>query len=116
MAWARPGFVAGFGVGGKVGGGAVGSWIRGFGVAVREFVGSWIRGAFVGSWRGSWTRGFVSSWLGLWVRGLVRALSGSCGELSSLDGGWLSPGPVGSPDISSGSPSGWKNKFPFPWG
>ena len=82
MAWARPGFVAGFGVGGKVGGGAVGSWIRGFGVAVREFVGSWIRGAFVGSWRGSWTRGFVSSWLGLWVRGLVRALSGSCGELS----------------------------------
>ena len=54
MGWARPGFVAGFGVGG----GAVGSWIRGFVGAVRGFVGSWIRGGFVGSWE---VRGFVGS-------------------------------------------------------
>ena len=64
-------------------GGTVGSWIRGFVGAAREFVRSWIRtrGGFVGSWRGSWIRGFVSLWLGSWVRGLVRALSGSRGEL-----------------------------------
>ena len=63
------------------GGGAVGSWIRGFVGAVRGFVGSWIRGEFVGSCGGSWIRGFVSLWLGSWVRGLVRPLSGSWSEL-----------------------------------
>ena len=68
MAWARPGFVAGFGVGG----GAVGSWIRGFVGAVRGFVGSWIRGGFVGSWE---VRGFVGSWVSGWVRGFVDSFA-----------------------------------------
>ena len=39
----------------------------------------------MGSWMGSWIRGFVSLWLGSWVRGLVRALSGSWSELSAGD-------------------------------
>ncbi len=58
MAWARPGFVAGFGGGW----GAGGSWIRGFVGAARGFVGSWIRGG---------VRGFVNGFVHSWVRELV---------------------------------------------
>ena len=69
MAWARPGFVAGFGVGG----GAVGSWIRGFVGAVRGFVDPWgVRGFVGGSWE---VRGFVGSWVSGWVRGFVDSFA-----------------------------------------
>ena len=76
MAWARPGFVAGFGVGG----GAVGSWIRGFVGAVRRFAGSWVRGSvgirrfvdgFVDSWVRELVAGFVGSWIGSRAFGFV---------------------------------------------
>ena len=69
MGWARPGFVAAFGGGG----GAVGSWIRGFVGAVRGFVDPWrVRGFVGGSWE---VRGFVGSWVSGWVRGFVDSFA-----------------------------------------
>ena len=55
------------------GGGAVGSWIRGFVGAVRGFVDPWgVRGFVGGSWE---VRGFVGSWVSGWVRGFVDSFA-----------------------------------------
>ena len=55
------------------GGGAVGSWIRGFVGAVRGFVDPWgVRGFVGGSWE---IRGFVGSWVSGWVRGFVDSFA-----------------------------------------
>ena len=73
MAWARPGFVAPFGVGWGSRG-FVDSGVRGRRSRVRGSVGgSWVRGRFVG---GSWeVRGFVGSWVSGWVRGFVDSFA-----------------------------------------
>ena len=63
MAWARPGFVAGFGV-------WDGPWVRGFGKSRAPFGGS----CFVDPWR---VRGFVNGFVDSWVRELVAGFVGS---------------------------------------
>ena len=55
MAWARPGFVAGFGGGGS------GPGVRGFGGSWASLGGSWVRGSVGGSWVREWVRAFVGS-------------------------------------------------------
>ena len=77
MAWARLGFVAGFGVGG----GAVGSWIRGFVGAVRGFVDPWRVRAFVEGFVDSWVREIVAGFVGSWIGS--RAFGVRVGELST---------------------------------
>ena len=78
MAWARPGFVAGFGVGGGVGWGGRGvvdSGVRGRRSGVRGFVDPWrVRGfveGFVDSWVREFMAGFVGSWIGSRAFGFV---------------------------------------------
>ena len=73
MAWARPGFVAGFG--GWWGPGFVDPGGRGRRLGVRAFVNPWgVRGfvnGFVDSWVRELVAGFVGSWIGSRAFGFV---------------------------------------------
>ena len=74
MAWARPGFVAGFG-GGWRGRGFVGSGIRGRRSGVRGFVDPWGVRGFVNGFVHSWVRELVAGFVDWFARFRVRGVS-----------------------------------------